>query len=132
MIEAYLVLLGVWVAALIFSVIHHLTRRWFSPKSADTVPTCSVRWLNVAFFDLLFYTLIPGVILVLTYPILPFSGFRAGLALAFVAAVLGAIPSAVFLVVRGEREIPVAVHDIFFQLCKMFLCFGLIGTFYPP
>lgn len=132
MIEAYLVLLGVWVAALFFSVSHHLTQRWVRPKPADEAATPAVHWLNIAFSDLAFYTLIPGVILVLTYPMLPFSGFRAGLALAFVTAVLGAIPMAVLLVVRGERGIALTVHDIFFQLCKMFLCYGLIGSFYPP
>ena len=132
MIDAYLILLGVWGAALIISVLHHLPRRWISPQSENETPVQSVRWMNVAFSDLVFYTLIPGVILVLAYPILPFSGYRAGLALAFVAALLGTIPFAVMLVVRQQRRIPNTVHDLFFQLCKMFLCFGLIGAFYPP
>jgi len=129
MVESYIVLTAVGLVAFILSVLHHYSRSWLKIPANDPAP--KPRWLNLVFFDLLFYSLIPGVLLVFLYPIFPFSGFKAGLALAVLTFLLGAFPAHLFLVFRHERRFALVSHDLFFTAVKMVLCFGSLGAFYP-
>ena len=132
MAYAYLVLILAWVVAFVFSIAHRMTRKWFLAPRGEGVSDQQSNWLHLVFFDLLFFSLLPGLLLVFFYPVLPFSGFHSGLALAVVGFLLGAGPAYTFRVIRGEQQTVQALYDAFFHLCKMLVCFGLIGALFPP
>jgi len=129
---AYLVLILAWVVAFVFSIAHRMTRKWFLAPRGEGTSDQQSNWLHLVFLDLLFYSLLPGLLLVFFYPVLPFSGFHSGLALGVVGFLLGAGPVYLFSVIRGEQPVARALHDAFFHLCKMLVCFGLIGILYAP
>ena len=132
MTYAYVILIVAWVMAFVFSIIHHVARKWFLSSGGDNTLQQKPNWPQVAFFDLLFFSLLPGLVLVFSYPFMPLSGFRSGLALAVVGLLLGAGPAYLFLGMRKERSAAATVYDIFFHVCKMVVCFGLIGALFPP
>ena len=132
MLRSYGTLIIVWFAALLCSIVQHRTRKWVAPPAGGGESDVCPSWSPVAFFDLLFFVLLPGMVLVVFFPVLPFSGFRSGVALGLLGFLLGAGPAYVYLRVRKERPLAVTVHDMFFHLCKMLVCFGLLGALYRP
>lgn len=132
MTYTYLLLIAAWLVAFLFSIGHHLGRRWFVEKRQDASTALRPVWLVIALADWLFYAMLPGLALVLLYPVLPFSGFHCGLGLGLVGAVLGVIPTHVLWTLRQQQTITAALYDISFGVGKMIVCYGLIGAFYPP
>ena len=131
MIYVYLVLIFVWAVAFAFSLIRRLAGKWFLPPETEGSPDHRLNWSATAFFDLLFFSLLPGLIFIFFYPVVPLSGFHFGVALGVSGFLLGAGPAYVILSLRKERSAAATVYDAFFHLCKMLVCFGLIGALYP-
>ena len=130
MLRSYFILAIVWFVALLFSIAHHHVRKWALPGEQGADPDSRISWLPLAFSDLLFFALLPGLILVALAPFLPFVGFRSGVALGLLGFLLGAGPAYVYLRVRKERSLAVTVFDMCLHLCKMLVCFGLLGALY--
>jgi uncharacterized membrane protein SirB2 len=132
MLHAYLVLIGVWIVAVALSLAHHVARKQLpQPPGPGNTPR-RPNWLHIVFSDLLLFSLIPGVVLMFLFPFLPFSGFRAGLALGLVGILLGAVPVLVMLLTRRERPLMLVVCDGSFFVFKVLVCLGLLGALYPP
>jgi len=131
-IRAYLVLIGVWLVAFVISMGHHAVRRRLRLSESGVTPARRPSWLQIAFSDLLLFSLIPGLVLMFFYPFLPFSGFRAGLALGLVGILLGGAPVFAFLLTSRERSAAQVMCDGFFYVFKISVCLGLLGGIYPP
>lgn len=132
MIRAYLVLVAVWLVAFVISIGHHLVCNKIRAFQHTDAPPRRPSWLHIAFSDLMLFSLIPGLVLMFFYPFLPFSGFRAGLALGLVGILLGAVPVFVLLLTGRERSVAQVVCDGFFYVLKISFCLGLLGALYPP
>jgi hypothetical protein len=79
--------------------------------------------------DLFFFVLIPALVYFWINPIIPFTGFRAGVAVGIGAYVLGSLPYATNLSLRIKVPSAMIVSTLFFNLIKLTASLGVI-TYY--
>jgi len=132
MLHAYLVLIGVWLLAVVLSLVHHIVRKRLPLTKNVPASARHPNWAHIVLADLLLYSLIPGVVLIFVFPFLPFAGFRAGLALGLVGIMLGGISAFASVVAGWEYPFPLAMCDGFFYVLKILACLGLLSALYPP
>jgi hypothetical protein len=76
--------------------------------------------------DLLFFVVIPSLVYYWIYPIMPFVGYKAGVAVALGAYILGSLPYATNLSLRVKIPAIVIVSTLFFNLLKLAGAMGVI------
>jgi len=69
--------------------------------------------------DLIFFVIIPSAVYYWIYPILPFAGFRSGIALGVAAYILGSLPYAINLSLRIKIPATIILFTLFFNLLKV-------------
>lgn len=79
--------------------------------------------------DLFFFVIIPSIIYYWIYPVMPFSGFKAGVAIGIGAYILGSLPFATSLSLRIKVPAVVIVSNLFFNLLKLSCTIGIITQF---
>jgi hypothetical protein len=82
--------------------------------------------------NVLFFSLTPGMLYAWFYPLVPFSGFRAGLFLAVILFLLGIAPTfAVYRLAIEERTTATLGHLVWLLL-KYLVVYGLLAAIYQP
>jgi hypothetical protein len=82
--------------------------------------------------NILFFSLTPGMLYAWFYPLVPFSGVRAGFFLAIVLCLLGIAPTfAVYRLAIEERTAATLGH-LFWLLLKYLVVYGLLTAIYQP
>ena len=76
--------------------------------------------------DLFFFVILPTLIYYWIYPIMPFSGYKSGVAVGIAAYVLGSLPYATSLGLRVKIPAPLIVSTLFFNLLKLTAALGVI------
>ena len=79
--------------------------------------------------DLFFFVIIPAIIYYWVYPVMPFSGFKTGVAIGIGAYILGSLPYATSLSLRIKVPPVVIVSTLFFNLLKLSCTIGIITQF---
>jgi hypothetical protein len=91
------------------------------------------RSLGLYFFqfisDLLFFVILPALVYFWVNPVIPFTGFRAGVAVGIGAYILGSLPYATNLSLRIKVPAALIVSTLFFNLIKLTASLGVI-TYY--
>jgi hypothetical protein len=76
--------------------------------------------------DLFSFVILPALVYFWINPIIPFSGFRAGVAVGIGAYVLGSLPYATNLSLRIKVPSVVIVSTLFFNLIKLTAALGVV------
>lgn len=76
--------------------------------------------------DVLFFVVIPTLAYFWLYPVLPFVGFKAGVAIGLAAYILGSLPYAVQLSLRIRIPAILIMTTLFFNLIKLSVALGII------
>ena len=71
--------------------------------------------------DVLFFVVVPTLAYYWLYPVLPFVGFKAGVAVGIAAYILGSLPYAIQLSLRIKIPAILIVTTLFFNLIKLSL-----------
>lgn len=79
--------------------------------------------------DVLFFVVIPTLVYYWLYPVLPFVGYKAGIAVGIAAYILGSLPYAIQLSLRIRIPAILVVTTLFFNLIKLSAALGVI-TYY--
>ena len=79
--------------------------------------------------DVLFFVVIPTLVYYWLYPVLPFVGYKAGIAVGIAAYILGSLPYAIQLSLRIKIPAILVVTTLFFNLIKLSAALGVI-TYY--
>ena len=79
--------------------------------------------------DLFFFVIIPSIIYYWVYPVMPFSGFKTGVAIGIGAYILGSLPYATSLSLRIKVPSVMIVSTLFFNLLKLSCSIGVITQF---
>lgn len=80
-------------------------------------------------FDLFFFVILPALVYFWINPIMPFSGFRAGIAVGIGAYILGSLPYATCLSLRIKIPSVLIVSTLFFNVIKLTASLGVV-TYY--
>lgn len=92
----------------------------------------SLRFADRVLVNLLFFSLAPGMMYAWFYPLVPFSGFRAGVFMAVALFLLAVAPTfAVYRLDVTDRTRATLGH-LFWILFKYLLVYGLLGGLYRP
>ena len=92
----------------------------------------SATFMDRNLINLLFFVMIPGMIYAWFYPIVPFSGYRAGLFMALSLYLLAAAPTiAAYRLQMPERTGAVMGH-LFWLLMKYILVYCALTQVYQP
>ena len=86
-------------------------------------------YLLQLFADLLFFVIIPALIYYWIYPVMPFSGFKTGIAVGIGAYILGSLPYATSLSLRIKIPAVLIVSTLFFNLIKLSCALGVMTQF---
>ena len=92
----------------------------------------SVRFSDRLLVNLLFFVLLPGSIYAWFYPLVPFSGFRAGLFMALSFFLLALAPTFALFQLRTPDDQGAALGHLFWLLLKYLLVYGLLTHMYRP
>jgi len=76
--------------------------------------------------DLLFFVVLPALAYFWLYPVMPFAGFRAGVAIGIGAYMLGSLPYALNLSQRVKIPPALILSTLFFNLLKLVAALGAI------
>ncbi|NIP44151.1 MAG: hypothetical protein GWO41_05780 [candidate division Zixibacteria bacterium] len=76
--------------------------------------------------DLFFFVILPTLVYYWVYPIMPFSGYKSGVAVGIAAYALGSLPYATSLGLRLKLPTPLIVSTLFFNLLKLTAALGVI------
>jgi hypothetical protein len=115
---------AMFVAAILLDLVRPLIIR-----EAGTQP---LRWPDVVLVNLLFFCVTPGMLYAWSYPLVPFSGFRAGLFMAAALFVLAVAPTfAVYRLDVADKSRATLGH-LFWILLKYLLVYGLLTGIYKP
>ncbi len=76
--------------------------------------------------DFFFFVILPTLIYYWVYPIMPFSGYKSGVAVGIAAYILGSLPYATSLGLRLKLPTPLIVSTLFFNLLKLTAALGVI------
>ncbi len=79
--------------------------------------------------DLLFFVVLPALAYFWLYPVMPFTGFRAGVAIGIGAYVLGSLPYALNLSLRIKMPAALMLSTLFFNLLKITAALAAITHF---
>lgn len=79
--------------------------------------------------DLLFFVIIPAMAYFWIYPVMPFSGYKAGIAIAIGAYILGSLPYATNISLRIKIPAILIVTTLFFNLLKLTAALGVVTHF---
>ena len=91
-----------------------------------------LRWSDRLLVNLLFFSLAPGALYAWFYPLVPFSGYRAGVFLALAFFLLAIAPTfAVYRLDVAQRPRATMGH-LFWLFCKYLLVYGLLTAIYRP
>ena len=94
--------------------------------------TQALRWADRLLVNLLFFSLSPGMLYAWFYPLVPFSGYRAGVFMALAFFLLAVAPTfAVYRLDVTERTRATLGH-LFWILAKYLAVYGLLGGLYRP
>ena len=94
--------------------------------------TQALRWADRILVNLLFFSLAPGMLYAWFYPLVPFSGYRAGVFMALAFFLLAVAPTfAVYRLDVTERTRATLGH-LFWILTKYLAVYGLLGGLYRP
>ena len=101
--------------------------------NADIKDEYNVRYSGVFMVqflvDVLFFVVIPTLAYYWLYPVLPFVGYKAGIAVGIAAYILGSLPYAIQLSLRLKIPAILVVTTLFFNLIKLSAALGVI-TYY--
>lgn len=122
-------LLGVTVVAMFVAALGmDLLRPWVIREKG----TQQLRFADRVLVNLLFFSVSPGMLYAWFYPLVPFSGYRAGVFLALAFFLLAVAPTlAVYRLDVTERSRATLGH-LFWILLKYLLVYGLLGGLYQP
>ena len=76
--------------------------------------------------DLFFFVILPALVYYWVYPVMPFSGYKSGVAVGIAAYMLGSLPYATSLGLRLKLPTPLIVSTLFFNLLKLTAALGVI------
>lgn len=94
--------------------------------------SASERFTDRLLVNVLFFALLPGTLYGWLYPLVPFSGWRAGGFLALFLYALAVAPTfAAFRLQTGGRE-PITAGHLFWLLVKYVGVYGLLTFIYNP
>jgi hypothetical protein len=111
-------------AALAFDVL----RPWIIREPG----TQSLRWADLVLVNLLFFSLGPGMIYAWVYPLVPFSGWRAGVFMGVGLFLLAVAPTfAVYRLDVTDRTRATFGH-LFWVLLKYLVVYALLAGVYQP
>ena len=82
--------------------------------------------------NVLFFSLTPGMLYAWFYPLVPFSGFRAGLFLAVLFFLLGIAPTFAVYRLEIEERTAATLGHLFWLLLKYLVVYGLLAAIYQP
>jgi hypothetical protein len=80
--------------------------------------------------ELVFYLTIPALVYAWFYSVIPFSGFRGGIAVALIIFVLGMIPVAISILFRVRLPVLFLLYQILGMLFKLAGTLAIIGYLY--
>ena len=122
-------LLGLTVAAMFVAALGLDLLRPVVIREAGVQP---LRFADRVLVNLLFFALAPGMLYSWFYPLVPFSGFRAGVFMALVFFLLAVAPTfATYRLEVAERSRATLGH-LFWVLLKYLLVYGLLTGLYQP
>ncbi|HEQ97772.1 MAG TPA: hypothetical protein ENO22_00325 [candidate division Zixibacteria bacterium] len=76
--------------------------------------------------DLFFFVILPALVYYWVYPVMPFSGYKSGVAVGIAAYALGSLPYATSLGLRLKLPTPLIVSTLLFNLLKLTAALGVI------
>jgi len=82
--------------------------------------------------NLLFFVMIPGMIYAWFYPIVPFSGYRAGLFMAICLYLLAAAPTIAAYRLQMPVRTGAVMGHLFWLLLKYIMVYGALALVYEP
>jgi hypothetical protein len=115
-------------AMLVAAVVLDLLRPLFIREKGEQDLRSSDRLL----VNVLFFSLTPGMLYAWFYPLVPYSGFRAGLFLAVVFFLLGIAPTFAVYRLDTEERTAATLGNLFWLLLKYLVVYGLLATIYQP
>ena len=92
----------------------------------------SATFTDRSLINILFFVMIPGMIYAWFYPIIPFSGYRAGLFMAICLYLLAAAPTIAAYRLQGPVGTGAAMGHLFWLLLKYILVYGALALVYQP
>lgn len=121
-------LLGAMLAMMAAAVLVDLVRDRVHGKAG----TASPRMSDGLLVNLLFFTLLPGTIYGWLYPLVPFSGLRAGLFLALVLFLLAVAPTLAAYRIKAPGGAELTTGHLFWLFVKYLAVYGLLAHVYRP
>jgi len=121
-------LLGAMLATLTLAILADFARDRVHGKEGTSSPRMSDRLL----VNLLFYPLLPGTIYGWLFPLVPFSGLRAGLFLGLLLFMLGVAPTLAAFQVRAPGDREMTTGHLFWLLVKYLAVYGALAFIYRP
>lgn len=82
--------------------------------------------------NILFFVMIPGMIYAWFYPVVPFSGYRAGLFMAICLYLLAAVPTIAAYRLQMPVQTGAVMGHLFWLLLKYILVYGALTFVYQP
>lgn len=121
-------LLGAMLAMLVAAIVLDVARDLLLGKGA----LASLRASDGLLVNLLFFTLLPGTIYGWLYPLVPFSGLRAGLFLGALLFVLAVAPTLAVYRIKAPGGVEVTLGHLFWLFLKYVVVYGLLAHIYVP
>jgi hypothetical protein len=128
MLIDFSLLLGAMLAMMTAAVMIDFVRDRVHGKEGSASPRMSDSLL----VNLLFFTLLPGTIYGWLFPLVPFSGLRAGLFLALLLFVLAVAPTLAAYRIKAPGGAEVTTGHLFWLFVKYLAVYGLLAYIYRP
>lgn len=121
-------LLGAILAMLAAAVVMDFVR----DRVQGTEGTSALCTSDGLLVNLLFFALLPGTIYGWLYPLVPFTGLRAGLFLAALLFVLAVAPTLAAYRIKAPGGAEVTLGHLFWLFVKYLAVYGLLAYIYRP
>ena len=115
-------------AMLVAATAADLLRGWLFKQPGEQ----SKQFSDSLLVNLLFFVMAPAMLYAWFYPLVPFSGFRAGLFLALAFFLLAVAPTFAAYRLQVPEHSPVLLGHLFWLLLKYLAVYGLLAGIYSP